>query len=156
MASVEMAETLDDLSPDECFFCRKSAGLEGEPLGGYVIQNDTWIANHAKPHVGHPGTLILSTRRHFLDFTEMTDEEMDSLHEVMRKVVPAIKKATGASRVYFLSMMAGMPHFHVWLIPQQPDSELKAFELLGSERICSEADVLATSDRLRANLKSAA
>jgi diadenosine tetraphosphate (Ap4A) HIT family hydrolase len=142
MASMETARAATDgLGPDECFFCRKSAGLEGEPLGGYVIADDTWLASH-----------ILSTRRHFLDFTEMTDEEMHSLHDGTRRLFPAIKAATGASRVYFLSMMAGMPHFHAWLIPQQPDAELKAFELLGSERTCGEEDVLATSDRIRQHL----
>lgn len=141
---------------NSCFLCRKSAGLEGEPLGGYIVDDRTWIANHAKPHAGHPGTIILSSRRHFLDFTEMSNEEMASLHDLMRRLFPAIKAATGASRVYFLSMMAGMPHFHLWLIPQQPKSGLRAFELLGSGRTCSGREVVSTSDRIREQLSQTA
>jgi diadenosine tetraphosphate (Ap4A) HIT family hydrolase len=152
---METMAATDEVDPDDCFFCRKSAGLEGMPQAGYLISNDKWIANHAKPHVGHAGTVIFSARRHFLDFTEMTDEEMDSLHTLTRTLIPAIKKATGASRVYFVSMMAGMPHFHAWLIPQQPDADVKGFELIGSERTCTDREVLDTSDQIRANVAAA-
>jgi diadenosine tetraphosphate (Ap4A) HIT family hydrolase len=140
--------------PEGCRLCAKSAGELDDPIGGYIVDDGEWLVNHAHPEAGDPGTLFLSSRRHFLDFTEMTDEEMTSLHRLVRRLFPAIKAETGASRVYFVSMMAGVPHFHVWMIPQAEDAPVKAFKLIGSERTCTLEDAGAAAQGIRRRLAS--
>ena len=134
---------------EACFFCRKAAGLEGEPIGGHIVRDDRWIANHAHPTSGQRGTVIVSSRRHFLDVTEMTREESASFRDLERRLIRAIKEATRADRVYTVAMMANVPHFHTWFIPQHRGSRVRAIELLASERRATEDEVLATAERVR-------
>jgi diadenosine tetraphosphate (Ap4A) HIT family hydrolase len=136
----------------DCFFCQKASGLQETPIGGYIVDDRGWLVNHGKPEVGDAGTLILSSRRHFLDFAEMSRDEVVSLHALLGGLLPAIKEVTGAPRVYFLALMAYQPHFHAWLIPQPPDSPMKAFELLTSERLCTSEAAVATAAKIRARL----
>jgi diadenosine tetraphosphate (Ap4A) HIT family hydrolase len=133
----------------DCLFCRKASGTEPEPIGGYIVSDGTWIANHAKPTAGDVGTLLVSSRRHFLDFADIAEAEMLSLRRLLGQLFPAIKEAVGASRVYFLTMGANQPHFHAWLIPQPETSDVKAFDLLASERSCTEESVVIAAQTIR-------
>lgn len=153
MEILGISDPAADVPIETCFFCRKWAGLEGEPLGGYVHRDDRWIANHAGPSSGQRGTLIVSSRRHFLDVTTMTREESATFRDVERRLIRAIKEVTGADRVYTVAMMANVPHFHTWFIPQHHGSALKAVELLASERRSSDEEVRVTADRIRDALR---
>lgn len=137
----------------DCLFCRKAEGREEQPIGGYIVDDGEWLANHAHPEVGDAGTLVLSSRRHFLDFADLTEQEAASFHRLLRKLFPAIKCATGAERVYLVSMMANQPHFHVWLVPQAKGATLKAFQLLASRRSTTTEAVEQTAEALRTRLQ---
>jgi diadenosine tetraphosphate (Ap4A) HIT family hydrolase len=49
----------------------------------------------------------------------MTPDESAELGAMPRRLVPAVKAATGAHRVYFLALMERVAHFHMWLAPKE-------------------------------------
>ncbi len=70
-----------------CRYCRKSEALDA-PAAGYIYEDHEWLVAHAPPDAGHAGTLVVSSRRHFLDMTEMTDDEVLSFAALLRRLVP--------------------------------------------------------------------
>jgi diadenosine tetraphosphate (Ap4A) HIT family hydrolase len=64
------------------------------------------------------GTLIVESRRDFLDFADMSTEEAKTFSELLERLYPAVRAAVGAERIYLVAMMESCPHFHVWLVPR--------------------------------------
>src|SRR5277367_4901490 len=102
-----------------CNICRKQDDLKtGSELldaprpGGYIVEGEHFVAEHAPLQESSAGTVILEARRHLLDFGEMTPAESAELGSVLHRLVPAIKGATGVQRVYFLAVMERVAHFH--------------------------------------------
>ncbi|MDG7008848.1 MAG: hypothetical protein JRN06_11555 [Nitrososphaerota archaeon] len=116
-----------------CFICRKQAGEEESPPGGYIYLGTHYAVCHAPRNLGTAGTIIVESRRHFLDFGEMTAVEGAGLTELLRRLFPAIKRETQAERIYSLAMMDGVPHFHLWLVPWRTDEPLRGVTYLASE-----------------------
>jgi hypothetical protein len=79
---------------DDCLLCRKHLGLETAPPGGYIYEVEHCMICHAQTHMGPLGTLFLESRRHFLDYAAMTDEESASLGLTLRKIYYALKRHT--------------------------------------------------------------
>ena len=75
----------------------------------------------APARLGPLGTLFIESKRHFLDYAEMTDEESDSLGGVMRRVYHVLKPHTMAERIYQVTLIDGIPHFHSWLVPHRKE-----------------------------------
>ena len=73
--------------------------------------------------------MIVESKRHFLDYGEMSKEECAELFELMRRLFP-LKKASDAERIYSLAMMDGAPHFHLWLIPRKRGGRFKGVRYL--------------------------
>lgn len=137
---------------DDCFICRKHAGMEGQPPGGYVLADGHWRVCHAPLTMGGAGTLIVESRRHYLDYADMTDDEAASLGALLRRLYAALKQVTGAERVYSLATMEGAAHLHMWLAPRPPDAPTRGLAYLASDASCSEEAALATVRALRAIL----
>jgi diadenosine tetraphosphate (Ap4A) HIT family hydrolase len=135
-------------SPD-CFLCRKHNGHEAAPPGGYVYADEHWMVCHAPGKLGPLGTLFIESKRHFLDYAEMTDEESASLGTIMRKIYQALKLHTGAERVYQVTLMDGVPHFHSWLVPHRKDDPAKGMNFLAMDITCSDEDAAALAEKLR-------
>ena len=101
----------------DCNICRKQDGLktESELLdaprpGGYIVEGEHFLAEHAPLQESSAGTVIVEARRHLLDFGEMTPAELAELGSILNRLVPAIKAATGVQRVYFGSpYLTGVP-----------------------------------------------
>lgn len=125
----------DDAMPRDsnCLICRKQAGKEEAPPGGYIYEGRHFAICHAPRNIGTAGTMIIESRRHFLDFGEMTLVEGEDLTGLLRRLFPAIKQATQAERVYSLAMMDGVPHFHIWLVPWRKDEPLSGVAYLASK-----------------------
>jgi len=138
---------------ENCFICRKHEGLEATPPGGYIYENEYWMVCHAPGKVGPLGTLFIESKRHFLDYAEMTDGESASLGLVMRKIYHALKLHTGAERVYQVTLMEGVPHFHSWLIPHQKDDPDKGLKFLNRDDSCSDEDATELAAKLRETMK---
>jgi diadenosine tetraphosphate (Ap4A) HIT family hydrolase len=116
----------------DCNICRKQDGLKtGSELldtpipGGYIVEGEHFLVEHAPLQESSAGTVIIEARRHYLDFAEMTPTESGELGSVLHRLVPAVKAATGVERVYYLAVMERAAHFHLWLVPKKNIGELR-------------------------------
>src|SRR5271154_6714723 len=87
----------------DCNICRKQDGLKtgselldsGRP-GGYIVEGEHFLAEHAPLQESSAGTVIVEARRHLLDFGEMTPAESAELGPLLHRLGPAVKAVTGA------------------------------------------------------------
>jgi diadenosine tetraphosphate (Ap4A) HIT family hydrolase len=124
----------------DCNICRKqddlktgSALLDVPRPGGYIVEDEHFLAEHAPLQESSAGTVIVEARRHLLDFGEMTPAESAELGSVLHRLVPAIKAATGVERVYYLAVMERAPHFHLWLVPKKNEGEGRGVAYLAQQ-----------------------
>jgi diadenosine tetraphosphate (Ap4A) HIT family hydrolase len=124
----------------DCNICRKQDGLKtGSGLldvprpGGYIVEGEHFVAEHAPLQESSAGTVIVEARRHVLDFGEMTPAELAEFGAVVRRLVPAVKAATGVQRVYLLALMERAPHFHLWFVPKRNEGELLGVAYLAQQ-----------------------
>ena len=124
----------------DCNICRKQDGLKtGSELldvpipGGYVVEDEHFLVEHAPLQESSAGTLIVEARRHLLDFGEMTPTESAELGSILHRLIPAIKAATGVQRIYYLAVMERAPHFHLWLVPKENEGELRGVAYLAQQ-----------------------
>jgi len=134
---------------ETCFLCRKHNGQEVAPPGGYVYEDEHWMVCHAPGKLGPLGTLFIESRRHFLDYAEMTDEESASLGNVMRKIYEALRTHTGAERIYQVTLMEGVPHYHSWLVPRRKEYVERGMKFLARDDSCGEENAAKLADQLR-------
>jgi diadenosine tetraphosphate (Ap4A) HIT family hydrolase len=83
----------------DCFICRKHAGQEATPPGGYLYQDEDFLVCHAPAEIGVPGTLFVESRRHYLDFAEMTPDESASYWPLLARLYMAITRAWRRARL---------------------------------------------------------
>jgi len=138
---------------ETCFLCRKHNGQEAAPPGGYIYEDEHWMVCHAPGKLGPLGTLFIESRRHFLDYSEMTHEESMTLGEVLKKVYAALKEHTNAERIYQLSTMEGQPHFHCWILPRGKEVAERGLKFLARDDSCNETEASALADKLREAMK---
>ena len=138
---------------ETCFICRKHIGQQATPPGGYIYEDEHWMVCHAPGKLGPLGTLFIESKRHFLDYAEMADDESASLGNIMRKIYHALKVHTDAERVYQITLMDGVPHFHSWLIPHRKDDLEKGIKFLASDVSCSDDEAAALAEKLRETMR---
>ncbi len=139
----------------DCFICRKHAGEEAQPPGGYLLTDAQYRVCHAPIMLGGAGTLIIESQRHFLDFAEMTDDEAAALGALLKRLYAALKQVTEAPRVYtMVTLDGGAPHFHLWLIPRPADATTRGIAFLASDHTCTEDEALAVVATLKQALSS--
>ena len=134
---------------ENCFICRKHQGQEAAPPGGYIYEDEYWLVCHAPGKLGPLGTIFIESKRHFLDYAEMNDEESHSLGHVIRNIYQALRRHTDAERIYQYTSIEGVPHFHSWLVPRGKDITEKGLKFLAREDSCSEEDAARLAERLR-------
>jgi len=138
---------------ETCFICRKHKGQEAAPPGGYIYEDENWMVCHAPGKLGPLGTLFIESKRHFLDYSEMTPEESASLGNVLKKVYHALRHHTDAERIYQLSTMEGQPHLHMWLVTRGKDVAERGLKFLARDDSCSEEDAIVLANKLREAMK---
>jgi hypothetical protein len=86
----------------DCNICRKQDGLKtGAELldapipGGYVVEGEHFLVEHAPLQESSAGTVILEARRHLLDFGEMTPTESAELG----KAIASAWRSSAISRI---------------------------------------------------------
>ncbi|MEW6030825.1 MAG: HIT family protein [Chloroflexota bacterium] len=134
---------------ETCFICRKHQELEPAPPGGYIYEDEHWMVCHAPGKLGPLGTLFVESRRHFLDYAEMTDAEAASLGNVLKKVYAALHLNTEAERIYQLSTMEGQPHYHCWIVPRRKEISERGLKFLARDDSCEDRDAEALANKLR-------
>jgi diadenosine tetraphosphate (Ap4A) HIT family hydrolase len=113
------------------FTLKTGSALLDVPIpGGYVVESENFLVEHAPLQESSAGTLIVEARRHLLDFGEMTPAESAELGSILHRLVPAIKAATAVQRVYYLAVMERAPHFHLWLVPKKNEGNLVGADYL--------------------------
>jgi diadenosine tetraphosphate (Ap4A) HIT family hydrolase len=132
-----------------CLICDKHEGKGAQPPGGYIYQDGNWMVGHYSPDASWPGQLVVESRRHFLDFAEMTPEESASIGPLLSRLYSAVRRVTGAERVYALVLLEGVPHFHCHLIPRGSDSSTRGMTFLSQDWSCAESEAVEAAQRLR-------
>src|SRR5271154_6583614 len=124
----------------DCNICRKQDGLKtGSALldaprpGGYIVEGEHFLVEHAPLQSSSAGTVIVEARRHLLDFGDMTPTESAELGSVLHRLVPAVKAATGVERVYYLALMERAAHFYLWLVPKKNGGEIRGGDYLAQQ-----------------------
>lgn len=145
--------SLDDPT---CFICRKHRGLEAAPPGGYLYADAHWLVCHAPAEMSVPGQVFVEARQHWLDLAAMPAAEAATYGALMQRLSAAIKRTTGAERVYVLTMIEDVPHFHAWLIPRPPGVAARGFAFLAEDHACSEPEAIAAAEAIRAALAESA
>ncbi|HMB21667.1 MAG TPA: HIT family protein [Anaerolineales bacterium] len=138
---------------EDCFLCRKHKGEEAAPPGGYIYEDEHWMICHAPGKLGPLGTLFIESKRHFLDYAEMTSEEAASLGDILKKVYSALRLHTSAERIYQVTLMEGVPHFHTWLVPRRKEDPERGMKFLQRDDSCSEGDASALANKLRETMR---
>jgi diadenosine tetraphosphate (Ap4A) HIT family hydrolase len=113
---------------DTCFVCRKHNGQEPAPPGGYIYEDAHWMVCHAPAKLGPLGTLFIESRRHFLNYAEMTAKEA--------------------------AFLGGAPHFHCWILPRRRDVTKRGLKFLARDDSCDEQDAIALVEKLREAMKA--
>ncbi|MEU7580356.1 hypothetical protein AB0B50_22475 [Streptomyces sp. NPDC041068] len=141
---------------ERCLICEKYAGepvpsWAGRPVppGGHLVDDGTWRACHGPTGYWPRGTLLIESHRHFVDHSDLTDEEAASHALLVRRLTTAIKEATGSPRVYTFSSMEGTPHFHTWLMPRIGEDGPRGRPLVGNPGHCTEAEAVETVRAIR-------
>jgi diadenosine tetraphosphate (Ap4A) HIT family hydrolase len=137
----------------QCKICRKHKGEEAAPPGGYFYADEHWLVCHAPVNLGPLGTLFVESKRHYLDYAEMTSEEAASLGDVLKKVYRALKEHTAAERIYQLSTMEGQPHLHIWLVARGREMPERGLKFLARDDSCKEQDAIALVEKLRRSMR---
>jgi diadenosine tetraphosphate (Ap4A) HIT family hydrolase len=132
-----------------CFICDKHRGISNQPPGGYFYEDKHWKVCHFPADQSVLGRIVLESKRHFLDFAEMTEEEAASYGGVIKLLYAALKQVTEAERVYQLITIDGTPHFHVHFIPRGRDGKTRGLEYLRQELSCIEDDAIQLVNKLQ-------
>ena len=120
---------ISDGATETCWFCNPAVRVE-DPPGGWIHEDSSWRVGHGLPGWGPAGTIIVESRRHFLDVSDMRPEEAATFGPLLADVVAAVKQVVHADRVYTWSTMDRFPHLHVWLIPWWKESASRGPEYL--------------------------
>ena len=142
----------------DCNICKKQDGvktgselLDYPPPGGYIVEQEHFLVEHAPIQESSAGTVIVEARRHLLDSGDMTSTESGDLGEVLHRLVPAVKAATGVERIYYLALMERAAHFHLWLVPKKEIGDLRGVEYMAQRPplTTSYGDAEAMAGRIR-------
>lgn len=138
---------------ENCLICRKHKGVEAIPPGGYIYEDEHWMVCHAPVNIGPLGTLFIESKRHILDFAELSEEEQASYGVLASKIYKVLKPLLNAERVYQLSMVEGIPHLHVWFIPRINEIKEHGIAFLSRDDSCEEKDAIELANKLRELMK---
>lgn len=138
---------------ETCFLCRKHKGLEATPPGGYIYEDEHWMVCHAPVTMGPLGTLLIESKRHFLDYADMIDEEAESYGKILKKVYKAIHEHVDAERIYHVVTLEGEPHLHAWFLPRGRDVPERGLKLWQKDISCEEAGAIALVEYLRGAMR---
>jgi len=104
---------------------------------------------HAPGRLGPLGTLFIESRRHFLDYSEMTDEEAGTLGGVLKSIFAALRAHTGAERIYHVLLLEGVPHFHAWIVPRRKEDSERGMKFLARDDSCADEDAARLAETMR-------
>jgi histidine triad (HIT) family protein len=107
----------------ECLFCTIQQGVT-PPAGGPIYEDDLVYAHHAHFHdePTYLGHLMLETKRHTPDFTDLTPAEARAIGLLTARLSRALKACTDAEKVYSVFYGEVTPHLHIHLLARYPNT----------------------------------
>ncbi|MEO8263088.1 MAG: hypothetical protein ABI566_11015 [Pseudolysinimonas sp.] len=96
--------------------------LEQADDDAIVWRDDVWSCE-IPTGLEAPGWFFLRLRRHAEGWAELTADEAAAFGAVSQRLETAIREATGAPKVYFMSFGENHPHFHFLVIARPADLE---------------------------------
>jgi len=125
-------EKLSKLSPGQltdmgicptCFDRASNRALYGDDSNLKTYEDED-IECLFVPNPRAKGHMMISTKKHFHDMAEATDEINEKIIRFAKAYMNIIKEVYGCERVYLCTMADGpMNHYHVQLIPRYKDEE---------------------------------
>jgi histidine triad (HIT) family protein len=131
---------------DGCVFC---ALVNGAIPARRVYEDPHHVAFFPLRHI-EPGHTLLVPRRHDNYVFDMPDGDYQALWRTAKRLAPAIKCVSGASRVGILVEGFSVPHVHVHLVPINNLNDLNP----AREQPIADTDADRLAARLRAELAS--
>jgi len=119
------------MSASACGICEKHKNLSAF-TGPVIAQREGWLLTHfpfLKEEKSSPGHLVLETRRHVTDFSELTPEELGQLGPLIAFGIERVKKVLSAEHVYVFRINDKAPHLHLHLIPRFKETPSEYFGL---------------------------
>lgn len=101
----------------DCVICKK---IEKSDAETYLYQSEHWLLRHSS-ETNIEGYLILEARRHILDFSQASTDELAAYGPLLATAMKAIRKVVSPERVYTFSLAEAVPHLHVHLIPRSAE-----------------------------------
>lgn len=110
-------------SMETCLFCAIQRSHQ-PPAGGAVYEDDLVYAHHWQDEDGptYLGHLMVETKRHTPDFADLTPAEAQAIGVLITRLSNAIKRCTGAEKVYAVFYGEVTPHLHVHLTARYPNT----------------------------------
>ena len=135
----------------DCLLCQKhkDQGELPHPPGGYIYEGEYFKVCHAPVDKGPLGTLFIESKRHVLDFAEFNAEEAAGFGALAKRIYAALKPLVSAERIYQVSMMEGVPHFHAWILPRTKDISEHGVAFLAKDLSCTEEEAAKLAAALR-------
>lgn len=137
------------MNANDCLLCRKHNDQEPQPPGGYILREEDWLVCHAPIDKGPLGTLFVESRRHILDYGDFNEQEMATFAPTLRRVYEALRTQIRPQRIYLVSMMEGIPHFHAWIVPRMPEIPERGLAFLARDLNCGAAEAAQLAHALR-------
>jgi histidine triad (HIT) family protein len=104
----------------DCIFCKIAAG----EIPCYKIYEDDRAVAFLDIHPVNRGHVLIIPKSHYEVMPDTPDELVSYLFVIAKKLMVAVKKATGAYFVEVCVMGIDVPHFHIHLIPVHKDDSL--------------------------------
>ena len=110
---------------ETCMFCEIQQGRTAT-IGGPIYEDDLVYAHHWNeetaegPH--YLGHVLVETRRHAPSFADLTSAEAQAVGLLITRLSRALKRCTGAEKVYVVFYGEVTPHLHVHLTARYPDT----------------------------------
>ncbi|GAA3608868.1 hypothetical protein GCM10022419_112280 [Nonomuraea rosea] len=137
-----------------CPYCHLSAATD-EPPGGWVHRDEFWLVHHGPAGTSRPGTMKIISRRHFVDFADMTASETATFGPLLSRLDIALHATTDAERVHLISTRDRVQHFHAWLYPRPASHPLRSIDFLAAPQHSDPAEVDSVAEAVRRRLTAA-
>jgi len=108
---------------------------------------------HAPVEKGPLGTLFIESKRHFLDFAEMNQDEAASYGTLLKNLYIALRSVLESERIYQVTMLKGVSHFHTWLVPRSQNITERGIPFLVKDYTCTDSDAQELAASLHLILK---
>ncbi len=121
----------------DCLFCK----IIAKQIPASLVFEDEKIVAFLDINPVNPGHLLVVPKAHSANTAVAEDDDLVALALAVKKLAPAVMKATGAYGWNLLAVGEDVPHTHWHVIPRQRNDELK--HLPGHPYAAGEAAVIA-------------